>query len=62
MQDKLQVITEQRSVPNIYVKGAKGLEGKLGWIGGNSDLQARKSELPAMAKEAEQLQKAVPVK
>lgn len=42
MQDALEKMTGQRSVPNIFI-GQKH-------IGGNSDLQAKKSELPSMLK------------
>ena len=44
MQTALQEITSQRTVPNIFV-GQKH-------IGGNSDLQAKKGELPALLKAA----------
>jgi glutaredoxin 3 len=44
IQDALQEITNQRSVPNIFI-GQKH-------IGGNSDLQAKKSQLPELLKEA----------
>jgi len=44
IQDALQEITNQRSVPNIFI-GKKH-------IGGNSDLQAKKSQLPNLLKEA----------
>ncbi|KAJ6021001.1 hypothetical protein N7540_006505 [Penicillium herquei] len=40
IQDALQEITNQRSVPNIFI-GQKH-------IGGNSDLQAIKAKLPAL--------------
>ncbi|KAL8669834.1 MAG: hypothetical protein Q9168_005599 [Polycauliona sp. 1 TL-2023] len=44
LQDALQEINGQRSVPNIYISQKH--------IGGNSELQAKKSELPALLKEA----------
>ncbi|MCJ1412428.1 hypothetical protein MMC19_006522 [Ptychographa xylographoides] len=44
IQDALQQMTNQRSVPNIFIK--------QNHIGGNSDLQAKKSELPALLQEA----------
>ena len=44
IQDALQEITSQRSVPNIFINHKH--------IGGNSDLQSRKSELPDLLKEA----------
>jgi len=44
IQDALQEITNQRSVPNIFINHKH--------IGGNSDLQAKKSELPNLLKEA----------
>lgn len=44
IQDALQEITNQRSVPNIFI-GQKH-------IGGNSDLQAKKAQLPNLLKEA----------
>ncbi|PGH20398.1 glutaredoxin [Polytolypa hystricis UAMH7299] len=44
IQDALEEITSQRSVPNIFIKQAH--------IGGNSDLQGRKAELPALLKDA----------
>jgi len=47
IQDALQEITNQRSVPNIFI-GKKH-------IGGNSDLQAKKSELPELLKAANAL-------
>lgn len=43
----MQEISGQRTVPNIYI-GKKH-------IGGNSDLQDRKSELPALLKEVSAL-------
>lgn len=44
IQDALHEITGQRTVPNIFIKQKH--------IGGNSDLQARKAELPALLKDA----------
>ncbi|KAI9812187.1 MAG: hypothetical protein M1827_004853 [Pycnora praestabilis] len=44
IQDALQEITNQRSVPNIFIKQKH--------IGGNSDLQAKKGELPGLLKDA----------
>ncbi|KAL8801929.1 MAG: hypothetical protein Q9200_006765 [Gallowayella weberi] len=44
LQDALQEINGQRSVPNIYIAQKH--------IGGNSDLQAKKGELPSLLKEA----------
>jgi glutaredoxin 3 len=44
IQDALEEITNQRSVPNIFINKKH--------IGGNSDLQARKAELPTLLKEA----------
>ena len=44
IQDALEEITNQRSVPNIFIDKQH--------IGGNSDLQARKSELPQLLKDA----------
>jgi glutaredoxin 3 len=44
IQDALEEITKQRSVPNIFINHKH--------IGGNSDLQAKKSELPSLLKEA----------
>ncbi|KAL4792416.1 thioredoxin-like protein [Aspergillus venezuelensis] len=44
IQDALQEISGQRTVPNIYISQKH--------IGGNSDLQAKKSELPALLKSA----------
>lgn len=44
VQSALQEITSQRTVPNIFV-GQKH-------IGGNSDLQAKKGELPDLLKAA----------
>ena len=44
IQDALEEITQQRSVPNIFINHKH--------IGGNSDLQAKRSELPDLLKEA----------
>ena len=44
IQSALQEMTSQRTVPNIFI-GQKH-------IGGNSELQAKKAELPAMLKAA----------
>ena len=44
IQDALEEMTHQRSVPNIFIKKQH--------IGGNSDLQAKKSELPGLLKAA----------
>jgi glutaredoxin 3 len=44
IQAALKEINGQSSVPNIYIKKQH--------IGGNSDLQARKSELPTLLKDA----------
>ncbi|KAE9379435.1 putative glutaredoxin [Stipitochalara longipes BDJ] len=44
IQDALEQINGQRSVPNIYIKQQH--------IGGNSDLQAKKSQLPDLLKDA----------
>ncbi|PGH17768.1 glutaredoxin [Helicocarpus griseus UAMH5409] len=44
IQDALQEISSQRTVPNIFISQKH--------IGGNSDLQARKAELPALLKAA----------
>ncbi|KAH8692759.1 putative glutaredoxin Grx1 [Talaromyces proteolyticus] len=44
IQDALEEITNQRSVPNIFIKQQH--------IGGNSDLQARKADLPQLLKDA----------
>jgi glutaredoxin 3 len=43
IQDALEELTSQRSVPNIFIAQKH--------IGGNSDLQARKAELPKLLKE-----------
>ncbi|KAK7705512.1 Glutaredoxin [Botryosphaeria dothidea] len=47
IQDALEEITGQRSVPNIFIDKKH--------IGGNSDLQAKKSELPNLLKAAKAL-------
>ena len=44
IQDALEDITHQRSVPNIFIDKKH--------IGGNSDLQAKKNQLPALLKAA----------
>jgi len=44
LQDALEEMTSQRSVPNIFIKQQH--------IGGNSDLQAKKNQLPNLLKEA----------
>ncbi|KAE8149619.1 glutaredoxin [Aspergillus avenaceus] len=44
IQDALQEITSQRTVPNIFIKQKH--------IGGNSDLQAIKGDLPRLLKDA----------
>jgi glutaredoxin 3 len=44
IQDALEGMTEQRSVPNIFIAQKH--------IGGNSDLQAQKLGLPKLLKEA----------
>lgn len=44
IQDVLEEMTHQRSVPNIFINHKH--------IGGNSDLQKKKSELPDLLKEA----------
>ncbi|CUS12795.1 unnamed protein product [Tuber aestivum] len=44
LQDALQEINGQRTVPNIYI-GKKH-------VGGNSDLQGKRSELPTLLKAA----------
>ncbi|THC98349.1 hypothetical protein EYZ11_002210 [Aspergillus tanneri] len=48
IQDALQELTSQRTVPNIFIKQKH--------IGGNSDLQAKKKDLPALLKDADALQ------
>ncbi|KAK4957014.1 Glutaredoxin [Elasticomyces elasticus] len=44
IQDALEDMTHQRSVPNIFIAQKH--------IGGNSDLQAKKQQLPSLLKEA----------
>lgn len=44
IQDALQQETGQRSVPNVFIKGKH--------IGGNSDLQRKKDQLPQMLRDA----------
>ncbi|KAF2092199.1 glutaredoxin domain-containing protein [Saccharata proteae CBS 121410] len=44
IQDALETMTGQRSVPNVFISKKH--------IGGNSDLQAKKGELPGMLKSA----------
>ncbi|KAL9576159.1 MAG: hypothetical protein Q9212_007333 [Teloschistes hypoglaucus] len=44
LQDALEEISGQRSVPNIYIKKDH--------IGGNSDLQAKKGELEGLLRDA----------
>jgi glutaredoxin 3 len=44
IQDTLAEVTGQRTVPNVFIGGKH--------IGGNSDLQAKKGELPSLLKEA----------
>lgn len=44
IQDALEEITSQRSVPNIFIDHSH--------IGGNSELQAKKSQLPDLLKKA----------
>lgn len=44
LQDALQEISGQRTVPNIYIKQKH--------IGGNSDLQEKKAVLPQLLEEA----------
>ncbi|KAL9597641.1 MAG: hypothetical protein Q9219_005024 [cf. Caloplaca sp. 3 TL-2023] len=44
LQNALEEISGQRSVPNIYIQQKH--------IGGNSDLQGKKGELPALLQEA----------
>jgi glutaredoxin 3 len=44
IQDALQEITNQRSVPNVFIAKKH--------IGGNSDLQAQKGNLPNLLKQA----------
>lgn len=47
IQDALEEMTNQRSVPNIFIDKKH--------IGGNSDLQAKKKELPDLLKSAHAL-------
>ncbi|KAL8948232.1 MAG: hypothetical protein Q9222_005568 [Ikaeria aurantiellina] len=44
LQNALEEISGQRSVPNIYIQQKH--------IGGNSDLQAKKGDLPTLLKDA----------
>lgn len=44
IQDALEEMTSQRSVPNIFINHKH--------VGGNSDLQAKRSELPELLREA----------
>lgn len=44
IQDALEDMTHQRSVPNIFIDHKH--------IGGNSELQSKKSQLPQMLKDA----------
>ncbi|PLB46844.1 putative glutaredoxin [Aspergillus steynii IBT 23096] len=44
LQDALQEISSQRTVPNIFIQQKH--------LGGNSDLQAKKAELPQLLKAA----------
>ncbi|KAE8352017.1 thioredoxin-like protein [Aspergillus coremiiformis] len=44
IQDALEELTNQRTVPSIFIKQKH--------IGGNSDLQAKKAELPALLMDA----------
>ncbi|KAI6876729.1 hypothetical protein KC318_g22647, partial [Hortaea werneckii] len=44
IQDALQEMTNQRSVPNVFINKKH--------MGGNSDLQAKKGELPQLLKDA----------
>lgn len=44
IQDALEQITHQSTVPNIFINQTH--------IGGNSDLQARRAELPRLLKDA----------
>ncbi|KJY00445.1 glutaredoxin like protein [Zymoseptoria brevis] len=44
IQDALEEITSQRSVPNIFINKKH--------IGGNSELQSKKSQLPNLLKDA----------
>ena len=47
IQNALEEMTGQRSVPNVFIAQKH--------IGGNSDLQGKKSELPTLLKEAHAL-------
>ena len=44
IQNALEEMTHQRSVPNVFIQKKH--------IGGNSDLQQKKSELPTLLKDA----------
>lgn len=44
IQDALEEMTSQRSVPNVFIKQQH--------IGGNSDLQAKKGQLDGLLKDA----------
>jgi glutaredoxin 3 len=44
IQDALEEMTQQRTVPNIFINKKH--------IGGNSDLQQRRNQLPKLLKEA----------
>ncbi|KAK1141117.1 Glutaredoxin [Aspergillus melleus] len=44
IQDALQEISSQRTVPNIFIQQKH--------LGGNSDLQAKKAQLPQLLKDA----------
>lgn len=44
IQEALEEISNQRSVPNVWIKQEH--------IGGNSDVQGRKAELPGLLREA----------
>jgi glutaredoxin 3 len=50
IQNALQELTGQRTVPNIFINHQH--------IGGNSDLQSRKAELPRLLSEAGALKEA----
>ena len=47
IQDALEEMTQQRTVPNIFINKQH--------IGGNSDLQQRRNQLPNLLKEANAL-------
>lgn len=47
IQDALQELSGQRTVPNVYIAKKH--------IGGNSDLQGLKAQLPALLKDADAL-------